>query len=180
MIAPAGTSWPSPALTPRRWPTLSRPFLTLPPAFLWAMGSYSSFFVARFGARFFGAASASASSASAAFALVVVFFGAPLALDLADVAVPALADVLVSALSSSSSFLSAALAIAFVADALVDAFGAASLAASSASLAACTAAASSRRWRSVLASASALAADFAALLPLSVMSLMRRTVSSWR
>ena len=27
MIEPAGTSWPSPALTPRRWPTLSRPFL---------------------------------------------------------------------------------------------------------------------------------------------------------
>ena len=38
MIEPAGTSWPSPALTPRRWPTLSRPFLELEPAFLWAIG----------------------------------------------------------------------------------------------------------------------------------------------
>src|SRR5258706_14753751 len=43
MIAPAGTSWPSPALTPSRWPTLSRPFLTLEPAFLCAIG-YLSFF----------------------------------------------------------------------------------------------------------------------------------------
>ncbi len=47
MIEPAVTSWPSPALTPRRWPTLSRPFLTLPPAFLCAIVVYSSFFVAR-------------------------------------------------------------------------------------------------------------------------------------
>ena len=39
MIEPALTSWPSPAFTPRRWPTLSRPFLTLPPAFLWAISS---------------------------------------------------------------------------------------------------------------------------------------------
>ncbi len=39
MIEPAVTSWPSPALTPSRWPTLSRPFLTLPPAFLWAISS---------------------------------------------------------------------------------------------------------------------------------------------
>src|SRR6187397_854561 len=37
MIEPAVTSWPSPRLTPRRWPTLSRPFLELEPAFLWAM-----------------------------------------------------------------------------------------------------------------------------------------------
>ena len=28
MIEPAVTSWPSPALTPSRWPTLSRPFLS--------------------------------------------------------------------------------------------------------------------------------------------------------
>src|SRR6267142_1951677 len=52
MIEPAFTSWPSPAFTPSRWPTLSRPFLTLPPAFLWAMG-YPSFFAAR---GFFAAA----------------------------------------------------------------------------------------------------------------------------
>ena len=87
MIEPAGTSWPSPAFTPSRWPTLSRPFLTLPPAFLCAIGSYSSFLVARFGALFFGAALASA--ASAAFALAVVFFGAALASALAAVFVSA-------------------------------------------------------------------------------------------
>ena len=39
MIEPAVTSWPSPALTPRRWPTLSRPFLELEPAFLCAIAS---------------------------------------------------------------------------------------------------------------------------------------------
>ena len=38
MIEPAGTSCPSPTLTPRRWPTLSRPFFELEPAFLCAMG----------------------------------------------------------------------------------------------------------------------------------------------
>src|SRR6202142_2455621 len=38
MIEPAGTSWPSPAFTPSRWPTLSRPFFEPEPAFLWAMG----------------------------------------------------------------------------------------------------------------------------------------------
>ena len=39
MIEPAVTSWPSPALTPRRWPTLSRPFFELEPAFLCAISS---------------------------------------------------------------------------------------------------------------------------------------------
>src|SRR5689334_16485284 len=55
MIEPACTSWPSPALTPSRWPTLSRPFLELEPAFLWAMVGYSSFFalVAASAAGFF-------------------------------------------------------------------------------------------------------------------------------
>src|ERR1700674_3664847 len=38
MIEPDVTSWPSPRLTPSRWPTLSRPFLELEPAFLWAIG----------------------------------------------------------------------------------------------------------------------------------------------
>src|SRR3954453_18389926 len=42
MIEPAETSWPSPRLTPRRWPTLSRPFFELEPAFLCAM-AYSAF-----------------------------------------------------------------------------------------------------------------------------------------
>ena len=46
MIEPAETSWPSPAFTPRRWPTLSRPFFELEPAFLCAISDYSSFFVA--------------------------------------------------------------------------------------------------------------------------------------
>src|SRR5512143_222818 len=39
MIEPAETSWPSPALMPSRWPTLSRPFFELEPAFLCAIGS---------------------------------------------------------------------------------------------------------------------------------------------
>src|SRR5437773_1326758 len=47
MIVPEWTSWPSPALTPNRWPTLSRPFFELEPAFLWAIAGYSSFLVAR-------------------------------------------------------------------------------------------------------------------------------------
>src|SRR3954452_16350933 len=38
MIAPARTAWPSPALIPSRWPTLSRPFFELEPAFLCAIG----------------------------------------------------------------------------------------------------------------------------------------------
>src|SRR5450759_2589368 len=46
MIEPAGTSWPSPTFTPRRWPTESRPFFELEPAFLWAIDQ-SSFFAAR-------------------------------------------------------------------------------------------------------------------------------------
>src|SRR6185436_12397852 len=41
-MEPACTTWPSPTLTPRRWPTLSRPFFELEPAFLCAM-AYSSF-----------------------------------------------------------------------------------------------------------------------------------------
>src|SRR5215203_6717780 len=73
MIDPAGTSWPSPHFTPRRWPTLSRPFLTLPPAFLWAI-AYSSFLVARGLAAFVGAAPASPSAASALALAVAGFF----------------------------------------------------------------------------------------------------------
>src|SRR5260221_1345954 len=77
MIEPAGTSWPSPAFTPSRWPTLSRPFLTLPPAFLWAI-AYLSFgarvvFGSAFGAAFFVVLS------SAADALAAGFFGAAFA-----------------------------------------------------------------------------------------------------
>ena len=59
-------------------------------------------------------------------------------------------------------------------------FAAASLAASALSSAAWRWAASSSRWRSVLASFSAFLTAAAALLPLSTMSAMRRTWSSWR
>src|SRR5438552_15903352 len=48
MIVPASTCWPSPRLTPSRWPTLSRPFLLDEPAFLCAM-RYSSFADSVFG-----------------------------------------------------------------------------------------------------------------------------------
>src|SRR5687768_17862417 len=47
MIAPARTASPSPAFTPRRWPALSRPFLTLEPAFLWAIGQSFELLVVR-------------------------------------------------------------------------------------------------------------------------------------
>src|SRR6185503_18592387 len=36
---PPVTNWPPNRLTPRRWELLSRPFLELPPAFLWAIPS---------------------------------------------------------------------------------------------------------------------------------------------
>src|SRR5690349_9861030 len=72
MIEPAVTVWPSPALMPSRWPTLSRPFLTLPPAFLCAIWAYSLFL--DLGAAFF-AAPLSVVSALAAL-LVVVFVDA--------------------------------------------------------------------------------------------------------
>ncbi len=86
------------------------------------------------------------------------------------------AAALVSALAFAAGLLSLVSALALVAGLAA----AASLAASSASLAAWAAATSSRRWRSVLASDSALAAALAALLPPNTMSLMRRTRRSWR
>src|SRR5512141_1638572 len=79
MIEPAATGSPSPALAPRRWPTLSRPFLELEPAFLWAIAGYSSFLVrvvflagaalpaGLAGAAFFGAAFAAGLAAAAVF-----------------------------------------------------------------------------------------------------------------
>ena len=80
MIEPAGTSWPSPAFTPSRWPTLSRPFFELEPAFLWAISvtrpssrGWSSWPAAGFGAAFSVAA---VLPVSAAFALVRLFGGA--------------------------------------------------------------------------------------------------------
>ena len=88
----------------------------------------------------------------------------------------------VSALALGSTFASAFAFGSALAFALAGAASAptASLAASSASLAAWTVAASSRRVRSVFAASSAFLAALAALLPPSVMSVMRRRVSSWR
>src|SRR5512146_3427405 len=81
MIVPALTSWPSPALTPRRWPTLSRPFFELDPAFLWAIAYASSFLEAR------GRLGVSGLAASAAGALARPRFGASVGLASAFVAV---------------------------------------------------------------------------------------------
>ncbi len=93
-----------------------------------------------------------------------------------------LASAFVSSAADSVSEVVSALALAFVL--FLAGAGAsdptASLAASSASLAACAMAASSVRWRSVLACSSAFLADLAALLPPTVMSATRRRVSSWR
>src|SRR6476619_1670436 len=53
MIVPACTAWPSPALMPSRWLTLSRPFLTEPPAFLCAIDRSRPYFCVFFGAALF-------------------------------------------------------------------------------------------------------------------------------
>src|SRR6476619_7238486 len=110
MIVPEWTNCPSPRLTPRRLPALSRPFLLDEPAFLCAIG-YSSVsgsgvafaFEAAglrvrfgFGASAFAAASsvasvAEASGFAAAF-LAVVLFVVVAALAVAGLAVAAFAD----------------------------------------------------------------------------------------
>src|SRR3954463_14883174 len=82
MIDPAVTSWPSPAFTPRRWPTLSRPFFELEPAFLCAIGQ--SFPVRR--AR---AALASFASALVLFVPLAVLSVALAGLDLSAALAPA-------------------------------------------------------------------------------------------
>ena len=106
-------------------------------------------------------------SAAPAVSPGVSLVALPLAFGVFGSASAALADVaFVAGLALASASAFAALAV--------------SLAASSASLAAWPTAASSSRWRSVLASSWAFSAVFAALLPPNVMSLMRRTVSSWR
>src|SRR4051794_12519630 len=69
MIAPACTAWPSPALIPSRWPTLSRPFFDVPPAFLCAIDRSSSYFCVFFGADFESAARARALGLAAVFGL---------------------------------------------------------------------------------------------------------------
>src|SRR5674476_180461 len=76
MIEPAGTSWPSPTFTPRRWPTESRPFLELEPAFLWAIDQ-SSFFGAagRFGAGFAASLAGVFAFAAAGFAFAAAGLG---------------------------------------------------------------------------------------------------------
>src|SRR5450759_1661454 len=85
MIEPAGTSWPAPTFTPRRWPTESRPFFELEPAFLWAIDQ-SSFFAARgrlaagfavSGAGVFALAAAGFALAAAGFALAAAGFALP-------------------------------------------------------------------------------------------------------
>src|SRR5512143_111019 len=81
MIVPALTSWPSPALTPRRWPTLSRPFFELDPAFLWAIGYASSFLEAR--GRFVVSGLAGVSASAAAFVRPRLGVSSALALGLA-------------------------------------------------------------------------------------------------
>src|SRR5688572_18871737 len=174
MIAPARTASPSPALTPRRWPALSRPFLTLEPAFLWAIGQ--SFFVVRdvlvvssaFALVEAVGALAFDSVVSALLDVVDAFFAPPLA-SLAG-ALPALL------LAPAVLFVSASSSVDFAFAGL----SAASLAASAASWAAWRLAASSSRWRSVSRRSSAFATSSAALLPASTMSLIRTTRSSWR
>src|SRR4051794_29008971 len=69
MIAPAWTAWPSPAFIPSRWPTLSRPFLTEPPAFLCAIDRSSPYFCVFFGADFAAVARARGLGLAAVFAL---------------------------------------------------------------------------------------------------------------
>src|ERR1035437_5466245 len=83
MIDPAVTNWPSPALQPRRWPTLSRPFLELEPAFLWAIG-HSSFLV-RAG-RSVAASSAGLAALAALGAALGAAFDAALGVDLTGAA----------------------------------------------------------------------------------------------
>src|SRR5512146_1721597 len=112
MIVPALTSWPPPALTPRRWPTLSRPFFELDPAFLWAIAYASSFLEARGRLGVSGLAASAAAGALArprfgasvglASAFVAVAFaGASLAaLGLAAVVLAGVALALASALAA--------------------------------------------------------------------------------
>ena len=176
MIEPAGTSWPSPTFTPSRWPTQSRPFFELEPAFLWAMSVYSSFFVARalLRCRLLGRLARRPRRGwspwpprrrprrpwpafAGAFAAGLRFGRRRLAV--------------ASTWRGLAGFSSA---VAFASDCF------ASFAASSASAAACFAAASWRRSRSVFASASSLRfARRRSCLP-SRTSVTRRTVSSWR
>src|SRR5664279_5798740 len=80
MIEPAGTSWPSPTFTPSRWPTESRPFFELEPAFLWAIDQ-SSFFAARgrLAAGFAVSGAGVFPLAAAGFALPVAGFALPVA-----------------------------------------------------------------------------------------------------
>src|SRR6478752_6058668 len=83
MIEPAETNWPSPALTPRRWPTLSRPFFELERVVLERVDlGLDSSAVFAFSA---GAASAAGLAAgfAAGFAAAVLLAAVLLAADLA-------------------------------------------------------------------------------------------------
>src|SRR3990172_7687729 len=101
MIEPAETSSPSPRFTPRRWPTLSRPFLELEPAFLWAIAGYSSFLVR------------------------VVFLGAGAALAAGFVAAAFLGSAFPAGLGAAAVFVVLVAAFLGSAVALVDVFGSA-------------------------------------------------------
>src|SRR5664280_2899178 len=169
MIEPAGTSWPSPTLTPRRWPTESRPFLELEPAFLWATDQ-SSFFGAagRFGAGFAASLAGVFAFAAAGFAFAAAGFA------LSAAGAPAFAA------PRASFFTAGVAASAGVAAASAAAAFEARVAASAASVAAWTAATSASRSRSVLRASASTRSVSAALLPLSVTSVTRRIVCSWR
>src|SRR5438094_3620162 len=191
MIEPAETSWPSPAFTPNRWPTLSRPFFELDPAFLWAMAYWSFLVRWRFGLAppavsspfesvvlpFAGAVFGAEAFASPADALAVPAFaerglGDPVFVDPASsaLAAPRLARVPVAAFCTAVAAFDRGDASAF--PSAVGAVRAASFAATAASSAAWRAAASASLWRSVLAGCSALRASSAGLLPSNPLSLM--------
>ena len=115
MIEPAETSWPSPALTPSRWPTLSRPFLELEPAFLCAIRNPYSSFLALRGARAALALSAGSSAPAAVVAVRPLGGSLRRALGRVGLAVPAEAFVaLADDLSVSDSAAADLVALDFV------------------------------------------------------------------
>src|SRR4029078_2314989 len=126
MIVPACTAWPSPALMPSRCPTLSRPFLTEPPAFLCAIDRPRPYFCVFFGA---------AALVPAGFERAVGFFLSPVpvvspladrvdALGAAFVSVLALVDVLVEPFASAfAAFAAVALSVVALSAARVGARG---------------------------------------------------------
>ena len=162
MIEPAVTSWPSPALTPSRWPTLSRPFLScsqpscVPSRLLVLLRGAGPLRRGRLGSAVVGLRAGSPWS---------VFGGrrpwprppwrAAFAAGPWSPAWPRRRPSAVALGLGGWSPWRSAFSAAGLRRPAASAPAAASFAASSASLAAWAAAASSRRWRSVLASSSA-------------------------